>query len=146
MSTETGINIRPLVADWAELATTLHTRKKLDFALFKPTFERTFAVLKPCRAEGTVDKAVMPLVVAAYKFVGTDNYSADFMPKSAFVLTERMLNYCVLSTGAAAEDENGVHIYDTVGYKEVELDFNDVDESINTLTHFFDKNYWTNLG
>ena len=138
------IDIRQLIADWGKVTTHLKVRNSLDFKLFKATFTHTFEVLQACRASAAIEKKYMKLIFSAYRFIGTSNTSVDFAPKAAFILTERMLNYCVLSDDASGA-QNGASVYVMDGYQEIYLNFNDVDGSLEELTKCLDKKYWDSV-
>ncbi len=138
------INVKTLETGWTTLTATLRNKSVLDYQLFKELFTQTFELLKECRTGNTIAKVHMKLIINAYNFIGTPNTSIDFMPKAAFVLTERMLNYCLLEEGSKTE-KNGVYIYIMEGYQDFYLDFDDIDTSMNKLSLFFDKKYWENI-
>ena len=85
-------DLQKLASDWLKIKHFLQTKNKLDYPLFKSTFEKTFEALLECRGADAIDKKYMKLIVNAYNFINTNNNSLDDTPQAAFVLTERMLN------------------------------------------------------
>ena len=140
-----AIDLQKLASDWLKLKHFLQTKNKLDYPMFKSTFEKTFEVLLECRSVESIDKKYMKLIVSAYNFINTSNNSLDDIPQAAFVLTERMLNCCVYTCDANPLNENMVSVYVLEDYQEICLDFKNVDKSMEAIKGFLSRNYWKNM-
>jgi hypothetical protein len=129
-------DLQKLASDWLKIKHFLQTKNKLDYPMFKSTFEKTYDALLECRGAEAIDKKYMKLIVNAYNFINTSNNSLDDIPQAAFVLTERMLNCCIYTSDANSLNENMVSVYVLEDYQEISLDFNNVDKS---MEYFLDK-------
>ena len=145
MDTEKTVDILNLVEQWGTIGTTLQERNALDIQQFKDVFNQTYDILKVCKESETIEKKYVKLILSAYNFIDTPCTPSDCLPQAAFVITERMLNYCVIDENCAGS--NGVvMVYLLENYRDIRLDFNDVGASLDTLNRIFNKCYRNNIG
>lgn len=134
--------IDTLVEQWKTLKAHLQEKDGLDYPLFQQTFAQTYQVLSACKKETVLDKQIMPLIVSAYSFIYTGISSADFTSQAAFVLTERMLQCCVLTVDTREPQVHGVNLYIVEAFREIYLDFIDVEKTLQRLSQVIEKAYW----
>ena len=131
--------LKQLTNDWVELRAELNRSKKIKFDLFNEVFAKTFRLLQQTTAEKTIDKDYVALIVNATLFANADMGNKDFRYCAALVLTERMLNQIMSCNTAEAAQGATIYIFEL--RKEVYLDFNSIDESLEKLEKLFKAGY-----
>lgn len=128
--------ISELIALWQDLCFETKKRNKVDFAVFKDAFSKTYDLLCQSCAEESLSRDYVELVAEAYLFAKLD-LDLDSKYLATVVLTERMLNCCAFTASPVAAKDSTVY---TIGArKEVLISFKDVDESIITLENVINR-------
>lgn len=135
-------NVELLASNWSALTAGLLERNTLDYPLFKATFSETFALLSPCRKESAIDKSLLRLILNAHQFVRTDCSPVDSTPPAAAILTERMLQFCLLSSDSGQECATGSTIYIIQNRQEIFVDFLNIERSIERLVQVLNNQFW----
>ena len=125
------VDTKLLASEWERLTFDLNLKGRLDFEVFKKTFAETFNLLRPYTVSDVIKKEYMDVIVKAYAVVTCEAEIANCYPQAAAILTERMLHHCVVNTAAA--DASGINIYLVESKKEVYINFEDIDYSIEVL-------------
>ncbi len=81
--------------------------------------------------ENSVDKKYIGLIAEAYTFASIKDDKLGSTCLAAFVLTERMLDYCAFSSDLSEDKVPTVYVFEL--RKNIRLDFNNVTDSIYTL-------------
>ena len=136
-------NLIEIIDSWEKLHTELKKNKKIDFDIFNKTFTQTYALLKPISTSDTLDKKYVELISNAFLFANNISNDIDGKCRAILTLTERMINCYAFR--CSSEIPEGTNIYILDSRKDVYLDFNDVDESINKLEKLFNESFWKNL-
>lgn len=133
-----------LAQRWKTLQQNVKRMNNFSYDFFEKLFADTYRLLKNCTKESTIDKSLMPLIVNAYCFANLSDYKFDSRIVAAFVLTERMLQYCVVE-----DDSNyavdGVTVYSIEERKEIFINFNDIGSSMKELINAIDSNSYKNV-
>lgn len=133
--------MKALSAEWRKLKTALAETNKLDYELFKKTFEATKTLLCDGATVETVDKKRLVVIVDAYKFCSLDGSYKDPTVQASLILTERMLQHYVLQTHTDLPVPNGVYVYVLEARQELYVDFDNLDLSIKALSRALEKRY-----
>lgn len=126
-------DIYELAKEWRLLQISLVRKNDLAYEDFVRIFGQTYEVLKEYANQKTVDKSLMKLVINAYSFANMQAGGYDERAYAAFVLTERMLQCCVMDTRTDKQLEEGVSIYFLGQRREALIHFENVDEAINEI-------------
>ena len=132
--------LQELIEGWEKLYTELRKNKKINFELFENTFSKTYKTLLQCANEEKIQKDYIALIVNAYLFTEAGIKEMDLQYRAALVLTERMLNSCVMSNCPVQPE--GAMVYVLESHKEVYINFGDVITSLDTLTKLFEGDFW----
>ena len=127
---------------WRNLCKDVKRDRKIKLENFENTFNNTYLLLKSCSADNALDKQYVRMIAEAYLFASIHEDTLPSELLAATVLTERMLNNFAFQTACSAEVST---VYILEAHEEVELDFNDVTESISRLIRIFDDAYLKKL-
>lgn len=133
---ENIISVENLTQSWRELGIAVKNNKKFKLEMFEETFSETYALLLKSLAENSLDKKIAELVAEAYLFAHINEASLDCTCLAAFVLTERMLDYCAFRSRPSADEVSAIYIIEA--RKEIKLDFNNVGDSVGKLKGIFE--------
>ena len=125
--------IYELAQEWRLLQIALVRKNDLAYEDFVRVFTETYKVLKEYANEPALDKSLMKLVINAYNFANMQAGGYDERAYAAFVLTERMLQCCVMDPRTDKKLEEGVSIYFLGQRREARIFFENVDEAINEI-------------
>ena len=131
--------VMQLASNWSKLSAGLKKSKKIDFELFNQTFTKTYTLLAQQSAESSLDRIYINLIVNASLFANADIAKLDSKYSAAIVLTERMINQAISGNYAIS---GGAQVYILTSRQDVLIDFNDIDGSIETLSKFFEADFW----
>jgi len=126
-------NVYELAQQWRLLQIALVRKSELAYEDFVRVFTDTYQVLKEYANEPKLDKTLMKLVINAYSFANMQAGGYDERAYAAFVLTERMLQSCVMDARTDKKLEQGVSIYFLGQRREALIYFENVDEAINEI-------------
>ena len=132
-------DIYELAEQWRLLQIGLVRKNDLAYEDFVSIFSQTYAVLKDYANEPTLDKSLMKLVINAYSFANMQAGGYDERAYAAFVLTERMLQCCVMDARTDKKLEEGVSIYFLGQRREARIYFENVDDAINEIQQGMDE-------
>lgn len=134
-----------LAQAWKSLQADLQYHDKLDYDTFKSLFTETYGVLSQCAVDAKIGREYFGVIINASSFASTKLKTTDDTATAALVLTERMLQRCVLDTDTTAPC-TGAKVYILEEREEIYLDFRDVDQSFRTLQEVLKKHYWSRHG
>ena len=143
MEHELRIEIQELIKSWRKLQSEAVAQNKMSYENFVKTFSDTYNHLKGYARETKVDKEYIALIAHAYNFAHATTTRFDDRICAAFVLTERMLQYCVMGD-VSAESPERVSVYALEERREVYINLEDVDYSMNELGSVMEASYWKN--
>lgn len=126
-------DIYELAKEWRLLQISLVRKNDLAYEDFVRIFSQTYVILKDYASQTKVDKAHMKLIINAYSFANMQAGGYDERAYAAFVLTERMLQCCVMDTRTDKLPQDGVAIYFLGQRREALIRFENVDEAINEI-------------
>ena len=127
--------IRTLSEDWNQLRLEIINRKKIDYDTFKKVFLNTYRVMEEVIEKEQIDREYLGLILSAHNFANLQVDTCSDTSYAALVLTERMLQCCALHDEQKKSAGTGVsYLYILEERKEVKIEFNNVDQSISTLT------------
>ena len=130
---ENKMDIVALRQQWQQLLTEVENKRRLNDELFKDVFAQTYQLLKTCPEDTKLEKAYLPLIIAAHNFSIADREQAEAKCAAASVLTERMLHRCLMDPEAVGIPQ-GTTVYVLEERKDLYLDFNDVNLAMEKLT------------
>ena len=139
---ENKISLEELIQNWDVLRFELKRSGKFSFDVFSSTFFGTFQMLSQFTTEPHIHKDYLPLILNASLFANSECKAMEFKQQAALVLTERMLSCCLSADPHCAHDRAPLYVLSL--RKEVYVNFNNVDESIDRLAKLFEGNYWDN--
>ena len=125
------MNLEELKQSWKNLASEVKTTGKLSFETFEATFSQTYSLLSEYSTVNSVDKKHMGLIAEAYLFASIKDSTLGNTCLAAFVLTERMLDYCAFSTDTSGDRVPAVYVFEL--RRNIRLNFKNVTDSIYTL-------------
>ncbi len=132
-------NISELSFEWHQLRNELFSRKNVDVDNFKKIFSDTYKLLNAIDGK-TVDRELLGLILCVNNFATAQIELDNSLAVATLILTERMLDYC--TSGKKKGAVSGLsYVYVLQRRKEFVINFNDIDESLSTLTNALDK-YW----
>ena len=134
---EKVISVERLTLDWRELSNGVKNSQKFKFEKFEAAFNDTYELLTKSAEAGALDRKTAALVSEAFLFANSEGDSVESICLAAFVLTERMLNYCAFSNKAASGDSASVYIIEA--RREIDLDFKNPGESVGKLKEIFER-------
>ena len=136
--TKKSISIVELANQWNDLR--YHAVKKNIFVLeqFEETFYATYEKLNELTKEAAIDKKYMPLIVNVACFAKASSTSEDKRIRAAFILAERMLNYCISDSSLATMLPDCALIYAPTERKELVISFKDVGNSIIDIVNILE--------
>jgi len=137
---EEKMALEELKQSWRNLNFEVQKHKRMDLAVFKRLFSETYSLLSKQSAADSIPKNCVELVAEAYLFANTDNRELGDACLAAFILTERMLNYCVFNSNPGDCGISAVYVIEA--RKEVFINFNDVDEAMCRLENALGGHYW----
>ncbi len=132
--------VENLTQAWRGLVAEVQKNKKIKFEMFNSTFSQTYSLLAKHSTENSFDRKCIALIAEAYLFANIKDETLDHTCVAAFVLTERMLAYCVFGNASALTEPSTIYVVEA--RRDIPLDFNDVDESISKLTKVLEDMYW----
>lgn len=125
-----NVSIIELANNWNDLRYNVVKKNVFVLEKFDETFTDTYEVLKELTKEATIDKKYMPLITNVACFAKASTDSEDKRIRAAFILAERMLNYCISDSSLATMLPDCALIYSPVERKELVISFKDVGNSI----------------
>lgn len=137
--------VRELSESWNQLRIEMINRKKIEYDVFKKIFANTYNVMKEVVSKEQIDREYLGLILSAHNFANLQVDTKSDTSYAALVLTERMLQYCALDGNQKDSLHTGVsYLYILEERREVKIDFNNVDQSISTLTDIL-KRCWKSI-
>ena len=124
-----------LPVKWCEFTQNVLREKKFDREAFIVLFKETFAVLKDCTCEDSVDKGVIELIKDVSGFNATRFAHLNYEHLAACELTDAMLVNCLQCEKKNEPITKGTWYYTC----EIELDFSDADEALFVIAQEIDK-------
>lgn len=140
---ENVVDLSGLIQNWEDLYEDLCKNKRFSFELFEETFSQTYQLIKQYSNQPNIDKKYVSLITTAFLFSHAESKELDKQYCAALVLTERMLSCCAFNS--ASEPVEGTNVYIFEARREVRIDFNDVNGSVEKLGQLFEKEFWNNL-
>lgn len=134
------ITVENLKESWQEIASDVKKNKKIKFEEFNAAFSQTYSLLSKYKGESNIDKKYVELIAEVYLFANINDSTLDETCLAAFVLSERMLKYCVFDNMSANPT-----VYFADMRKEIVLNFEDIGDSFLELTRIFKDRYWQKL-
>ena len=131
------ISVEKLTQDWRELSNGVKNSQKFKIENFEAAFSDTYELLLRTAEENVLDKKIAELVSEAFLFANSGGDAVESICLAAFVLTERMLDYCAFNSNSAAG--NSAAIYVIEARKEIKLDFKNPSESVGKLKEIFER-------
>ena len=125
---------------WRNLYLDVKKSKKLKLEVFEPVFAQTYSVLAKYLSEKNIEKEHIGLIAEAFLFASVNEEGLDSTCFAAAVLTERMLNYCAFMGVPHTIDPSKIYVFEA--RKELRLDFDNVSDSVYTLSKVFEDLYW----
>lgn len=122
-----------LAQSWKKLSFELTRKRTMDLKLFEETFSGTYAFLLESIQEPAIEKTSLPLLINAFFFTNTSCNDMSSQHRAALILTERMLNCCVMDGAKEAVEGTDVYILEIHG--EVYISFKNVTESLDALAN-----------
>lgn len=138
MEKETLHRIDSLVTDWKQVDALLQ-QGTFDYDLFKSAFEGTFVLLSPLSCVMTIDKELMHLIALVARFAYSRMPDPGKQYTACVIMTERLLWHCALRPTVYIEPVTHVTVYSLESRLELELDFTDVDASVDLLCNNLDR-------
>jgi len=127
-----------LAESWKILHHNSMKKEKVFIDDFKALFVETYAMLRVLVDKSEIDKEYMPLILNAAHFAKTIGTKDDRIASAAAVLTERMLQYCVINGFAVSPLADHTSIYSLKERREVIINFNDPDTAIDAVAAMFE--------
>lgn len=127
-----------LAENWKVLHRNSVKKEKVFIDDFKALFVETYAVLKELVDQSEISKEYMPLILNAAHFAKTIGTKDDRIASAAAVLTERMLQYCVINGFTVSPIADHTSIYSLKERREVIINFNDPDTAIDAVAAMFE--------
>lgn len=137
---ETKIDLAELAKGWEKLHLEMKLENKFSFDLFDDVYTKTYEILYKQAEQTSIEKQYIAVIAKAFLFASADSADLECKYRAALVLTERMLNCCVLSSAPASPKGTMVYIFEI--RKEVYVDFSNVAESLDTLEKLYDEEAW----
>ena len=127
------IDIMVLCQQWQQLLMEVENKRRLNAELFKETFSQTYHLLKGYAEDTKLEKAHLPLIIAAHNFCVADREQAEAQCAAASVLTERMIHRCLMDPEVVGIPQ-GATVYVLEERKDIYLDFHDANLSLEKLS------------
>lgn len=121
---------------WRSLYREVVGDKKFKFDSFESAFSQTYGLLVEHSAEDSLDKQYIQLIAEAYLFASINDSLLESEFRAASVLTERMLSS--LAFNSTSDTTVSSKIYILEAHEEIELNFEDIDESISKLVKVYE--------
>lgn len=133
-------NIPELAERWDSLRFDVFKRGTVNMELFEPLFSDTYKVLKDLKQEAQVDRAYLPLVLNAACYAKMTARKDDVRAEATFVLTERMLQSCVLGGETSSYSADRASIYSLDERREIWVYFSEVDYALSEVIRIIESN------
>lgn len=143
MMEDTIVLAETLRQEWKDLGADVQKQKKIKLDRFESVFSQTYTLLSKHLEQTSLDRRMVELIAEAYLFANTKDDALDYTCLAAFVLTERMLACCAFGKAATVSAPSAIYIAEA--RRDILLDFNDVTESIDSLTKVFEDMYWKKI-
>ena len=141
---ENKITFEQLASKWQTIYRSIQKTGKFSFDIFLEAFTGTYQLLQPKVCEPSIEKSILPIIVNASLFARSEaGENQDSKYKAALVLTERMLNFVLWENRCADCHETTIYLFEQ--RQDIDIDFSNLNESINTLVKLYDANYWANF-
>jgi len=140
---ENMILAEQLRQEWKKIRFEVKKSKKLNMELFNSAFSQTYSLLSKHLADKCLDKNYISLISEAFLFANIKDDTLDNTCVAAFILTERMLDYCAFHSEPVLAEKSMIYIFEM--REEIELSFDDVNDSITKLTSIIGNIYWEKL-
>ena len=141
---ETVVNtekdIQLLAERWDSLRFEVFKRGTVNMEVFEPLFSDTYTALKGLRQEAQIDRMYLPLVLNAAAYSKTTPLKEDVRADATFILTERMLQSCVLGGETSSYDAERASIYSLDERREIFVYFSEVDYAITEIVRVIESN------
>ena len=135
------MDLKQLADNWSLLANDIKKNSKINFDLFISTFSETYEILSEIASETCIDKKFIPVITNAYIFAYTEvRPDIDANYKAILILTERMLSTVTANNTVAPAGE--VSIYILEARKEIQINLNDINGSIEKLMEALKTDHW----
>lgn len=133
------ISIIDLANGWDTLRYNAIKKNSVNLEEFTKVFTDTYAILKELTQEPAIAKNYMPLILSAACYAKLTIADNDKLVHATFVLTERMLHYCISGNPIATMLTDCALIYSPGERKEVLISFNQVDASISEIIRILEQ-------
>lgn len=128
--------------NWKSLTQSLKN-ERFDYDLFCDTFSQTYQLFIQSASNSHIEKKFLSILIYASLFAHTEiSNTLDSKYKAVLALTERMLDTVMKED--AARDEVTIYILEL--RQEVCINFNHINESIDTLAKIYESDYWSKFG
>ena len=126
-------SIIDLANSWDALRYNVIKKNSINLEEFTKVFTDTYAILKELTPEQAIAKSYMPLILSAACYAKLAVNENEKLVHATFILTERMLHYCISGNPLATMLTDCAMIYSPGERKEVLISFNQVDASISEI-------------
>ena len=141
---EKNFELEQLTSNWVLLYNEIKKNGKFNFDTFDNAFSSTYQLLCQISTEPSIEKKFLSVITNAYLFAHADvSVNIDSKYKAALVLTERMLDSVMAENAIAPSGESTIYILEF--RKEIRINFNDINDSIEVLAKVFEADYWNKI-
>lgn len=140
---ENKFEFTELANNWMSLKKEIK-KGKLSFDVFSDTFSKTYQLLNQKASEFSIEKNLLSIIINASLFAHaevSENVESKF--KAALVLTERMLDAVMCQSAETSKSQSTIYILEL--RQEIQIDFNEVDEAIDSLARYFEADFWNKI-